>query len=220
MNYPIFNAGGAVKNKIQARLTKALISALLGSLLLPIASVGLLHLLPKAAAAGSGSIQVTSNGNYASPCGKGNNFISMGLPSGKEISNASAYTVEAWVKIDIASNSENADCVSVGLGPTEFSRIDGWNQRGSLFTSPARGSFYYVNNSNTVYTRCDSSGTTAADCPAIPAPRGQWTHLAFKKAVVGGNTRIIQFIDGVPLSQRTDSVANAATMMKYIMILG
>jgi len=144
----------------------------------------------------------------------------MGLPSGKEISNASAYTVEAWVKIDIASNSENADCVSVGLGPTEFSRIDGWNQRGSLFTSPARGSFYYVNNSNTVYTRCDSSGTTAADCPAIPAPRGQWTHLAFQKSVVGGNTRIIQFIDGVPLSQRTDSVANAATMMKYIMILG
>jgi hypothetical protein len=207
---------------LRARVARTVVAVLVGTLLVPVVGITAPQILPIAAAnnANPGSLVVTSTSNTYSPKGIGNNFVSLTLPPGKEISGTSAYTVEAWVKLDLTTNPNDDLVSSFGLGPTEYSRHDGWNQRGPLFgTSPNRGNYYHLNNQNTLYTRCDNDSTPTADCPAVTTPRGQWVHMAFQKSVPSaGSQRIIAFINGVPTSQRTGTDGVSTKMLKYIMI--
>jgi uncharacterized repeat protein (TIGR02543 family) len=208
--------------KLRLKITRVVVAALLGSLLVPVVGITSPQNLATASANNSnpGSLVVTSNGKNYSPRDIGNNFVSLTLPSGKELSQTSAYTVEAWVKLDPTTNPNEDVVSSFGLGTTEYGRIDGWNQRGLLFgTTTKRGNYYHLNNGNTLHTRCDNDNTPTADCPPVFTPIGRWVHMAFQKSVPSaGNQRIITFINGVPTSQRTSTDGNAANLLKYIMI--
>jgi uncharacterized repeat protein (TIGR02543 family) len=211
-----------IQRTLRVNMARVVVAALVGSLLVPVVGITAPQILPKAAAnnANPGSLVVTSTGGNYSPGGRGNNFVSLTLPSGKELRQTSAYTVEAWVKLDLTTNPSDNIVSSFGLGTTEYGRQDGWNQRGSLFnTTPKRGNYYHLNNGNTYFTRCDNDSTPTADCPPVFTPRGEWVHLAFQKSVPSANNqRIIFFINGVPTSQRTGGDGNSANMLKYIMI--
>ena len=148
---------------------------------------------------GPGSFAVTGS----------DNGLVIELPTAKAITNNSAYTVEAWVKIDAVSNPVATG--SQDYGRLEFSGVSGgdqWNQRTGTWDT-RYGSYYFTNNSDTFHPRCDGSTGTAATCPLIVIPRGVWTHLALQKSVTAGTTRLTMFIDGKVVS--TGVVTNSGT---------
>jgi uncharacterized repeat protein (TIGR02543 family) len=215
MNYPIFNAGGAVKNKIQARLTKALVSALLGALLLPLASVGLPHLLPKAEAASSGSLLVTSDGATNNPCGtaKGDSQLGVTIPSGSAIRDDSSYTIETWVKSDSGTNS-GRQCAQLAFSDSLWGSTDSWNQR-TGDNSSTWGSYYGYSGGNIVI-RCGLSESDSASlCKAVDFNSGAWTHVALQKSVVAGVIRMTVFINGAVVVSRNVTGQSNSTLLRY-----
>ncbi|CAN2184691.1 Listeria/Bacterioides repeat [Candidatus Nanopelagicaceae bacterium] len=168
-----------------------------------------------------GSLVVTSNGNNYSASGVTNNLLSLTLPSGKEVSDNSAYTVEAWVKIDAASNTGSNNVYgSIAFADTEYGTTDAWNQR---TIAPGIYGSYYLNVAGSLQARCDQNpGDTSEQnglCPNVTIPRGQWTHIAMQKsAPTGFNSRLIVYINGRIAVSR--SVTNNSAVLKYIKIGG
>ncbi len=208
------------------RNIRLLMTALVATLLVQIGGISLLEIRPVLAAAGPGSLVVTGNGgSVTSPCGGPDNLVSFTLPTGKEISEASAYTVEAWVKVDSATNPTGTfdqTCGGMKLHTSEFTGLtDSWNQRGAFNGSGAsqRSSYYISNNGVVQDPRCDVFQTLAL-CPLVTIGRGQWQHLAFQKSVVAGVTRLTVFIDGKILTSRVVGGNSASTMLKYVTIGG
>ena len=168
-----------------------------------------------------GSLLVGSTGNTYSASGVTNNFLSLTLPSGKEISDNSAYTVEAWIKIDAGTNTgTNNPYGSIALGDTEYGITDRWNER-----TPAPSSYgsYYLNIGGSLQGRCDLNPGDYSEqnglCPNVILPRGQWTHIAMQKSTPSGSTsRLNIFINGRIAVNRT--VTNNSASLKYIMIGG
>jgi len=164
-----------------------------------------------------GSLKVTSNGNNYSAGGVTNNFLSLTLPSGKEISDNSSYTVEAWVKVESASNTGSTlGYGSIALSNSEYGRVDGWNQRNA--TPPPGSNSYYMTNAGNTVAYCDTTDP-ASLCPNVVIPRGQWVHVALQKSIVSGQTRLTTFINGQVAGTRT-GLSNNAASLKYLMIGG
>ncbi len=168
-----------------------------------------------------GSLVVTSNGNNYSESGVTNNLLSLTLPSGKEISDNSAYTVEAWVKIDAASNTgPNNVYGAIAFADTEYGTTDSWNQR---TISPGTYGSYYLKVAGSLQARCDQNPGDYSEqnglCPNVVIPRGQWTHLVMQKSSpTGFNSRLIVYINGRIAVSRL--VTNNSATLKYIKIGG
>ena len=184
MIYPIFNAGGAVKNKIQARLTKALISALLGSLLVPLTIFLAPNLATKANADAPGSISMTSTGTHiftqtGPQAGNTstNNAILFNMPAGSQIYSRESYIVETWIKTP---------------SPTGGFSFGGSNGDGFYNNRAAQWTF----NSGSIYdfvggdTQCNFSGT-------FTAPANTWVDFAMQRKYNGTtSTNDYLFIGG------------------------
>jgi uncharacterized repeat protein (TIGR02543 family) len=153
--------------------------------------------------AGPGSFTVTGS----------NNALVIDLPTAKAIVNNTAYTVEAFVKIDVATNPLSGYAQDAGgMYFTGTGVEDNWRQRTSTdYSNGTLGSYYMMNNGDTPNPRCDGGGTLA-QCPLIPIPRGVWTHLALQKSVVSGTTTIRWFIGGKIVSSYSVSNSSTATM--------
>ena len=168
-----------------------------------------------------GSLVVTSNGNNYSASAVTNNLLSLTLPLGKEVSDNSAYTVEAWVKIDAASNTGSNNVYgSIAFADTEYGTTDAWNQR---TIAPGIYGSYYLYVAGSLQARCDQNpGDTSEQnglCPNVIIPRGQWTHIAMQKSAPSGfNSRLIVYINGRIAVSR--SVTNNSAVLKYIKIGG
>jgi uncharacterized repeat protein (TIGR02543 family) len=198
--------------KLRLKLTRVLVAALLGSLLVPVVGITAPQNLATATAA-PGSFTVANS----------NNGLAIELPSGKELINNAAYTVEAFIKIDIATNPlANANAQDAGgMYLTGTGVEDNWRQRGSSIhpqnSNKVYGSYYIMNNNVTPFPRCDDSGRLE-DCPLIPIPRGKWTHLALQKSVVSGTTILRWFIDGKIVSSHDVTGATSTATMKTLKI--
>ena len=166
-----------------------------------------------------GSIVVQSTSNNYSESGVTNNFLSLTLPTA--ISNNSAYTVEAWIKVDTATNTGSTlPYGSIGLGATEYAKTDLWNER---TISPGVYGSYYLHVAGSLQGRCDTNPGDYSEqnglCPNVVIPRGQWTHIVMQKSAPSGfNSRVTVFINGrVALSR---GVTNDSSLLRYIMIGG
>ena len=197
---------------LRARVARTVVAVLVGTLLVPVAGITAPQILPTAVAApGSFTIQGS------------NNAIAIDLPSDKAIANNTAYTVEAFIKIDIATNPlANANAQDAGgMYFTGTGVEDNWRQRGSSIhtqnSNKVYGSYYIMNNGVTPFPRCDDSGRLE-DCPLIPIPRGQWTHLALQKSVVSGTTILRWFIDGKIVSSHNVTGSTSTATMKTLRI--
>jgi uncharacterized repeat protein (TIGR02543 family) len=203
--------------KLRLKITRVVVAALLGSLLVPVVGITTPQSLPTAAAnnANPGSIAVTSNSNWGGNCAPGNNYLTLDIPSALALSGNVAYTIEAWVKTDPVTNpnytSTGGDgsiqgCAEVAAGasiPERFGGADsyeGWNQRGARVGSGG-GSHYMRTSANGVVGRCD--GATVATCPKVEFPTGRWTHIALQKSIVAGNVRLTAFVGGVVVQSAT-----------------
>jgi hypothetical protein len=195
--------------ELRTRVARILVAVLVGTLFVPVVGITAPQILPTAAAApGSFTIQGS------------NNAIAIDLPSDKAIANNTAYTVEAFIKIDIATNPlANANAQDAGgMYFTGTGVEDNWRQRGSSIhpqnSNKVYGSYYIMNNNVTPMPRCDDSGRLE-DCPLIPIPRGQWTHLALQKSVVSGTTILRWFIDGKIVSSYNVTGGTSTATMKH-----
>ena len=166
-----------------------------------------------------GSLVVQSTSNNYSESGVTNNFLSLTLPTA--ISNNSAYTVEAWIKVDTATNTDSTNPYgSIGLGATEYAKSDVWNER---TISPGVYGSYYLKVAGSLQGRCDTNPGDYSEqnglCPNVVIPRGQWTHIVMQKSAPSGfNSRVTVFINGrVALSR---GVTNDSSLLRYIMIGG
>ena len=198
--------------KLRLKIARVIVAALVGSLLVPVVGITAPQNLATATAA-PGSFTVANS----------NNGLAIELPSGKELINNAAYTVEAFIKIDIATNPlANANAQDAGgMYFTGTGVEDNWRQRGSSIhtqnSNKVYGSYYIMNNGVTPFPRCDDSGRLE-DCPLIPIPRGQWTHLALQKSVVSGTTILRWFIDGKIVSSHNVTGATSTATMKTLKI--
>ena len=166
-----------------------------------------------------GSLVVESTSNNYSESGVTNNFLSLTLPTA--ISNNSAYTVEAWIKVDTATNTGSTNPYgSIGLGATEYAKTDVWNER---TVSPGVYGSYYLKVAGSLQARCDTNPGDYSEqnglCPNVVIPRGQWAHIVMQKSAPSGfNSRVTVFINGrVALSR---GVTNNSSLLRYIMIGG
>ncbi|MEI6552900.1 MAG: LamG-like jellyroll fold domain-containing protein, partial [Actinomycetes bacterium] len=159
--------------------------------------------------AGPGSFTVTG----------ADNGLIIEMPTAKAIMNNSAYTVEAWIKIDPATNTVATGAQDYGRLDFSGGTTDQWNQRTGTWDS-RYGSYYMTNNSNGAsHPRCDGSTGTAATCPLIVIPRGQWTHLAMQKSYLTATTqRQIMFIDGKVVSSY--EVVSSSTLSMNVLRVG
>ena len=159
--------------------------------------------------AGPGSFTVTG----------ADNGLIIEMPTTKAIMNNSAYTVEAWIKIDPATNTVATGAQDYGRLDFSGGTTDQWNQRTGTWDS-RYGSYYMTNNSNgATHPRCDGSSGTAATCPLIVIPRGQWTHLAMQKSYLTATTqRHIMFIDGKVVSTYVVDNSSSTLSMNVLRI--
>jgi hypothetical protein len=199
---------------LRSQVTRIVVAALLGSLLVPFVGITAPQILPTANAA-PGSFTVTAS----------NNHLAIELPSGKEIINNTAYTVEAFVKIDIATNPLSGSAQDFGtlnFSVNGSTNVDQWNQRTGTYGNNTFGSYYLTNNGDTLHRRCDGGdynpALSLADCPKIVIPRGEWTHLALQKSVVSGTTTIRMFIDGKIVSSYVVTNSSSTTAMKILKV--
>jgi hypothetical protein len=130
-----------LRMRLRARVARTVVAVLVGTLLVPVAGITAPQILPTAVAApGSFTIQGS------------NNAIAIDLPSDKAIANNTAYTVEAFIKIDIATNPlANANAQDAGgMYFTGTGVEDNWRQRGSSIhtqnSNKVYGSYYIMNN--------------------------------------------------------------------------
>jgi uncharacterized repeat protein (TIGR02543 family) len=200
-----------LRMRLRARVARTVVAVLVGTLLVPIVGITTPQILPTASANNSnpGSISITSGSNYGGQCGTGNNYLTLDIPSALALSGNVAYTFEAWVKTDTATNTSYSatggngstqGCAEVAAGASipesggGATAYEGWNQR--LFrVEGVGGSHYMRTNANGVLRYCDASATVAA-CPRVEFPTGRWTHIALQKSIVNGTARLTAFIGG------------------------
>ena len=203
-----------LRESLRTRVARTLVAVLVGTLLVPVVGITAPQILPSANAA-PGSFTVTGS----------NNHLAIELPSGKAITNNTAYTVEAFIKIDVATNPLSG--IAQDFGTLNFSvngstNVDQWNQRSGTYGNNTFGSYYLTNNGDTLHRRCDGGDYTPAlslaDCPKIVIPRGEWTHLALQKSVVSGTTTIRMFINGKIVSSYGVTNSSSTTAMKILKI--
>ena len=189
---------------LRAKITPIVLAAMLGSVLVPVLGITTPQTLTTAAAnnPNPGSIAVTSDSNWGGQCGTGNNYLTLEVPDAIALSGNVAYTIEAWVKTDAATNTSWATlpgCAEIGAGngiPGRFGDQDSqevWNQRNAR-VSGGGGSHYLRTAANGVVGACD--GASAATCTNLEFPNGRWTHIALQKSVVGSDARLTVFIGG------------------------
>ena len=200
-----------IQRTLRVNVARVVVAALLGSLILPVVGITAPQNLPTASANNSnpGSISITSGSNYGGQCGTGNNYLTLDIPSALALSGNVAYTFEAWVKTDAATNSSYSatggngstqGCAEVAAGASipesggGATAYEGWNQR--LYrVEGVGGSHYMRTNANGVLRYCDASATVAA-CPRVEFPTGGWTHIALQKSIIGGTARLTAFVGG------------------------
>ena len=201
-----------LRESIRTRVARTLVAVLVGTLFVPVVGITAPKVLPMAVAA-PGSFTVTGS----------NNALAIDLPTGKAIANNTSYTVEAFIKIDVATNPlANANAQDAGgMYFTGSGVEDNWRQRGSSIhtqnSNKVYGSYYAMNNNVTPFPRCDDSGRLE-DCPLIPIPRGKWTHLVLQKSVVSNTTILRWFIDGKIVSSYTNPSGNSSSTMNTLRI--
>jgi hypothetical protein len=201
--------------ELRTRLARGLVAVLVGTLFVPVVGITAPQNLPTAAAA-PGSFTVAAS----------NNSLEIELPSSKAIMNNAAYTVEAFVKIDAATNPLSGNAQDVGgLYFSGTGVEDNWRQRTGTYGNNTFGSYYLSNNVDTLHRRCDgdvvgaySPALSLADCPKIVIPRGEWTHLALQKSVVSGTTTIRFFIDGKIVSSYVVTNSSSTKSMNKLKI--
>ncbi len=201
------------------KASRVVVAALLGSLLVPIAGITAPQILPTAAAATTGSLTVTSDGGATNnPCGtsKGDNQLGVTLPSGKAISDSSAYTIETWVKSDSSTNS-GRQCAQMAFSDSLWGTTDSWNQRTG--DNSSTWGAYYGYSGGTIVIRC---GLTESDsqslCKSVDFSAGSWTHVAIQKSVVAGVIRMTLFINGVVVVSRNVTGQSNSTLLRYAKI--
>jgi uncharacterized repeat protein (TIGR02543 family) len=196
---------------LRAKVTRFVVAALLGSLLVPVVGITAPQNLPTAAAnnANPGSIAITSGSNWGGMCGTGNNYLTLDIPSALALSGNVEYTLEAWVKTDALTNTNYTatgpalsvqGCAEVGTGAAVPGRygedtqgFEGWNQRAQRVDGGG-GSHYMKTAANGgLVARCDGAAT---GCPKVEFPTGRWTHIALQKSIIGGNARLTAFVGG------------------------
>jgi capsular polysaccharide biosynthesis protein len=199
------------QTKLRLKITRVVVAALLGSLLVPVVGITAPQILPTAAAnnANPGSIAITSTSNWGGMCGTGNNYLTLDIPSALALSGNVEYTLEAWVKTDALTNTNYTatgpalsvqGCAEVGTGAAVPGRygddtqgFEGWNQRAQRVDGGG-GSHYMKTAANGgLVARCDGAAT---GCPKVEFPTGRWTHIALQKSIIGGNARLTAFVGG------------------------
>ena len=198
-------------------VVRHLAAALVGVLLIPVTGVALLQIqvLP-AAAVGPGSLVVTSDNNTYSPCGSTNNLVDITLPAGSAIGGSSSFTIEAWVKLDSATNPvADLNCGQIALSNSRFGTSYVWNQRTGRLAS---GGSYYMRQDGNILARCDSTDLPST-CPKVEIPVGSWTHVALQKSVVGNVARLTTFANGQVVVSRIASVTGTDAL-RYMMLGG
>ena len=199
-----------------SRKVRLLVASVVATLLVQIGGISFLQIRPVAAVAGPGSLVVTSNYRDYSPCGGANNFVDVTLPAGSAIDGSSPYTVEAWVKLDSATNTVgDLHCSQIAMSNTRYGLTEIWNQRSGRNAS---GGSFYLKQSGVTYARCDGSDPPAS-CPKVEIPVGAWTHLALQRSVVGGVIRLTVFINGRIVVSR-NNLPTTVNGLRYILLGG